>query len=219
MRLAITGRLEIRPDQKPFDSRKYVPAQFIKIADSLAMTLIPVLSPERTAGDIAAICDGLIISGTMNDIDPAYYGEKPEPGIKYDIDEYAGDLALIRAFSSGRKPILGICGGLQSINVAFGGTLIQHVDGHFLNDGSHMAEISENSFLSEVYGKGQIEINSFHHQVIKETAPGFSVTAVSSDGVIEAIEKDNIIGVQWHPEAAVDMKFFNTFAEKFLIKK
>ena len=129
MRLAITGRLEQWPEQKPFDKRKHVPLQFIEISDTLGVTLIPALSPEKTADDIAGICDGLILSGTLNDIHPSYYGEEPAPGLKYEIDEYAGDRSLILAFSAENKPILGICGGLQSINVTFGGTLHQHIDG------------------------------------------------------------------------------------------
>ena len=219
MRLAITGRLEQWPEQKPFDKRKHVPLQFIEISDTLGVTLIPALSPEKTADDIAGICDGLILSGTLNDIHPSYYGEEPAPGLKYEIDEYAGDRSLILAFSAENKPILGICGGLQSINVTFGGTLHQHIDGHFLNDRGHRATVSDGSFLAEVYGAGEISVNSSHHQVVKDKAPGFAVTAVSSDGIIEAIERDNIIGVQWHPEAAMDMDFFRAFVDRFIVKK
>ena len=254
MRIAISGRREQRPDQPPFENRIYVASQFAKISDELGFTLIPAVCAERTAASLAEVCDGLILSGTSNDIDPSYYGEEPLPGISYAVDEYAGDRALIEAFAAAEKPILGICGGLQSLNVFFGGSLHQHVEGHYLagsrkaagGDGccdgggreakdegrrTHEAEIVPGTFLAAVYGPApaqdsaggaaaeaplKIEINSFHHQAVKDLAPGFTAAAFSGDGLVEAIEKGNLIGVQWHPEAMMDMKFFRAFVARFV---
>ena len=104
--------------------------------------------------------------------------------------------------------------GLQSINVYFGGSLNQNINNHNLNDKLHKINIKENTFLYEIYNNNEY-VNSFHHQSIKEVANGFNVSAIAEDGTIEAIEKDNIVGVQWHPERVNDLSFFRHFIDKF----
>jgi len=80
----------------------------------------------------------------------------------------------------------------------------------------HTITIKENSFLHKTYQKDKMEVNSFHHQSVKKVAEGFCVTAYAEDGTIEAIEKDNMIGVQWHSEEMNDLEFFRNFVKTFL---
>lgn len=119
-------------------------------------------------------------------------------------------------FQKKNKPILGICAGIQEINVIFGGSLNQLIVNHELKDQSkHKVKLHENSFLYKVYNTDYIEVNSYHKQSIKDLAPNFNITAISDDGTIEGIEKDNIIAVQWHPEALRDIKFFKEFINTY----
>ena len=118
------------------------------------------------------------------------------------------------------QPILGICAGIQEINVIFGGTLNQDIPNHKLKDQSkHNVKLTMKSFLYDVYKSESIKVNSYHKQSIKDLAPEFKITAISDDGIIEGIEKDNIVAVQWHPEVLYDMNFFGSFIEKFLKNK
>lgn len=98
-----------------------------------------------------------------------------------------------------------------------GGTLNQHIENHSLQEEQdHGAKVVEDTFIAKVFGQESIRINSLHSQCIDSVAPGFKVSCVSDDGIIEAIEKDNIIGVQWHPEIMRDRQFFKTYIETFL---
>lgn len=150
-------------------------------------------------------------------VDPKYYNDVPFPGKKYKYDEYKLDKKIIDLFVERRKPILGICGGIQTLNVYFGGDLNQNIINHKLKDHTkHNVKIETESFLNEVYEKSEIQVNSYHRQAIRKLAGNFRITAMSDDGIIEAIEDENIIGVQWHPEVLEDMKFFSMFVEKFM---
>ena len=107
--------------------------------------------------------------------------------------------------------------GIQELNVIFGGTLFQSIPNHNLKDQSkHIINIEEDSFLYKIYKKDKLEVNSYHEQAIKDVAPGFRIVARCDDGTIEGIEKDNVIGVQWHPESVLDMEIFEGFVTKKL---
>ncbi len=215
MIFALVSRYGQIAGEEPFHEQYSVLKYFYDIADELNILLFPIAS-NKNLDVVSDLCDGLIISGNYSDPDPKYYNQPLSDKTKLGlIDEYALDAQLIKNFSQHNKPILGICAGAQSINIYFGGDIIQHVEHHDHIEGGHGIAIKEDSFLSCVYGKDTIKINSFHHQAIKTAAPGFAVTAVSDDGVIEAIERGNIIGVQWHPEAMNDTVFFRTFVERF----
>lgn len=178
-------------------------------------------TPAATLDDYAGDLDGLVLEGG-SDMWPGSYGEtalKPEWNGDRVRDEY--EIALMRAFIAAGKPVLGICRGLQVLNVAFGGTLFQDItmqkpgaavhrvaalyDQHF-----HAIDIAPNSRLAVLYpGLEQAVVNSVHHQGIKDLAPFFDVEArCPNDGLIEAIRYDNRAGpvksylaaVQWHPE-------------------
>ena len=161
------------------------------------------LHPSGTGG-----CDGLLIPGG-GDVNPARYGEKNTASADISDERDAWEFALIRAYFAAGKPILGICRGHQVINVAFGGSLIQHVDSAQRHarcgestDKVHRAALTENGFLRALYGTAEIAVNSAHHQAVKRLAPDFCVQALSDDGLIEAIAHQSapVYGVQFHPE-------------------
>ena len=147
-----------------------------------------------------------------------YYNEEPIKDKKYDkFDEYPLVKKCVEEFNKQNKPILGICAGIQELNVIFGGTLFQSIPNHNLKDQSkHIINIEEDSFLYKIYKKDKLEVNSYHEQAIKDVAPGFRIVARCDDGTIEGIEKDNVIGVQWHPESVLDMEIFEGFVTKKL---
>ncbi len=171
--------------------------------------------------------DGLIMTGG-EDIDPLkWFGEEPIPALGRVVPERDSfDIALIRLAVEKKIPVLGICRGHQLMNVAFGGTLYQDIPSQVKgsnikhrqsapsNYGTHTINILEGSVLHKQTGKTTLVVNSFHHQAVKDIAPGFIATAHSLDGVIEAIEKkgsDRVFGVQFHPEG-----FTSTNNEVFL---
>ncbi len=156
--------------------------------------------------------DAFIFAGGI-DVDPKLYGEEvahDSVEIFPERDEF--ELALFsRALRSG-KPILGICRGVQLINVAMGGSLHQHIDGHSQKESgriaTHSVKLCGESPLSKFAdGAESIGVNSFHHQAIKNIATGLEVIALSEDGIIEGAwcpEHKFLLGVQWHPEVMVD---------------
>lgn len=152
-------------------------------------------------------CDALLLPGGA-DIDPYYYGEENIACVGVDGLLDQKEFALVKLFLESNKPIMGICRGLQSLNVALGGSLIQDIPnvqthskcGQEL-DKIHQIKISCESFLKDFYGDKFI-VNSAHHQAIKIPAVGLNVIAYSDDGLIEAVahESKKIFAVQWHPE-------------------
>lgn len=168
--------------------------------------------PKIVLGNIEII-DGLILSGGT-DIDPKYYGETNSGkslGICPLRDE--AEKILIRLALESDIPVLGICRGMQALNVFCGGSLIQDIPSehgfsviHQLEKPDiafHSLTVEKSSPLSDAMGFGTHTINSYHHQAVKNVAPDFSVCAVSEDGIIESIYHKNkkfVLGVQWHPE-------------------
>lgn len=159
-------------------------------------------------------CDGILLTGGV-DVDPALYGEDRHPTVETDSTRDDYELALAKLAMARDLPLLAICRGVQVLNVAAGGTLIQDLPSqhpsttpHAVNEPrnaiAHDVTITADTCLSALLGRpSAIAVNSRHHQAVKDTAPDFVVSAVSPDGVIEAIERPGAsfcVGVQWHPE-------------------
>ncbi|MBW8825061.1 MAG: type 1 glutamine amidotransferase [Acidobacteria bacterium] len=153
--------------------------------------LLPVVDPSD-AVELLASVDAVVIAGG-GDVDPALYGQETQPetdGI--DTDRDAFDVALWQAVLEHGTPALAICRGAQILNVALGGSLIQHIDGH--RSVTHHITFDDGR---------EAEVNSLHHQALDRPGAGVTVTAWSDDGTIEAIEvrqATHITAVQWHPE-------------------
>jgi len=168
--------------------------------------------------------DGLLLPGGW-DVDPALYGEKPDPKVG-PIDRELDDTEL-RLFAQARDqnlPVMGICRGQQVINVAMGGSLQQHLDGHEVrqfgrNHLAHAIEVDPRSELGRAAGDKKIRVNSLHHQAIDKLAPGLVQTASGDDGTVEAIETADglIVAVQCHPEElAADLPWAHKLFERFV---
>jgi putative glutamine amidotransferase len=191
-------------------------------AAGLTPVVIPPLASDADAAAILDVAAGLLLTGG-EDVDPARYGAAPHPRLgNVHANRDATELALVDAARERRLPTLAICRGIQVLNVALGGTLIQDIPSERPStidhdrDGprqtrTHDVRMTPDSRLREIIGRDQILVNSFHHQAIDAVAPGLAVTAVAPDGVIEAVElsRDNpwwVIGIQWHPEDLVETK-------------
>jgi putative glutamine amidotransferase len=192
---------------------------------------VPVLlphEPEQTAIYLDVI-DGLIVTGGAFDVDPALFGAGARHASVTTKDRRtAFELGVTRGAVAGDMPVLGICGGQQLINVALGGTLIQHIPDEIADalaheqpnprsEAGHRVSIAAGTQLHRITGASELPVNSAHHQAVKQVAPGLIVDAVAPDGVIEGIEDPRrrfLIGVQWHPEYGIsegDVRLFAAF--------
>ncbi|MEG0687418.1 MAG: gamma-glutamyl-gamma-aminobutyrate hydrolase family protein [Hungatella sp.] len=181
---------------------------------------IPVLLPlEAAKEDLVQLVDtfdGFIFTGGP-DIHPFYFGEETQ-GSCGNASEARDtlELALLPLVMAAGKPILGICRGLQLINVALGGTLYQDLPSQFKEDvptahtqpfaytlPAHHVTVAEGTLLAGIAAASEISVNSIHHQAIKDLAPGLTASGYAPNGLIEAAEKSDypyLLGVQWHPE-------------------
>jgi putative glutamine amidotransferase len=172
------------------------------------------LTPADPLPDALDGCDGLLLTGGV-DVDPAAYGERPHPTVEIDPVRDAYELALARLALERDLPVLAICRGVQVLNVAAGGTLVQDIPSaleeplqHTVTEPRHAiahdVRVAAGTLLADLLdGKSSVPVNSRHHQAIKRAAAGFVVSATAPDGIVEAIEKPAAsfcLGVQWHPE-------------------
>jgi len=201
----------------PGTERAYVNQDYLDaIARAGALPIVLPMAPEAVPAQLALV-DGLLFSGGV-DLDPLTYGEQPAQGLGevfQDMDRH--QLALAREAAALGLPMLGICRGIQLLNVAFGGTLhqdlealpppvLQHVQKGWRHAPSHTVELLDGTRLRAMFGQPSIGANSFHHQAVKDLAPGFRVSARTADGVVEGIESTDgafVVAVQWHPEGMV----------------
>ena len=175
--------------------------------------------------DYVEMIDKLILTGGQN-VHPQFYGEKKTiESDDYNLVRDEFELALLKEALRQNKPIMAICRGVQLVNVAFGGTLNQEIEGHWQGlpfGTSHSIETVEGSVVAKLFGK-ESQVNSVHRQSIKELAPNFRVTAIDPrDQTIEAIEsidEHRIIGLQWHPEFLVNEEDGNLELFEYLLNE
>lgn len=184
-----------------------------KYIESLAragagMRWVELNDPEQAVQD-ALTCDGLLLPGG-GDMDPKFYGQERIPACgEPNLLRDAAEPLLLRAFLAADKPVLGICRGIQVLNAVLGGDLYQDIkpfehlphNGHWAK--VHTVTVRRGTLLSRILGQDTVLVNSQHHQAVDRVAPGFTLAALSEDGIVEAIEKPDArfcLGVQWHPE-------------------
>lgn len=148
------------------------------------------------------VCDALVLPGG-GDLQPRLYGQTPLSTSDAEPERDTYELALFHSFLANQRPVLGVCRGEQLINVALGGTLLQHIDGHSQLGGADRrhAVHTDDPVLTELYG-GSFTVNSAHHQAVDRLGAGLRITARSEDGVIEGLRHTvlPVCAVQWHPE-------------------
>ncbi len=179
--------------------------------------VIPLNLPDAILREIFLRLDGLCLPGGV-DVDPAYYGEPRHPDLgQVDTARDDTELKLARWALDADLPILGICRGIQLLNVAAGGSLYQHIPAQLpqaerhnyrlaevaWDQPTHRVRLAEGSLLARVLGATEVMTNSYHHQAVKQVAVGFRTVAWADDGVVEGIEHPDrrfAVAVQWHPE-------------------
>jgi putative glutamine amidotransferase len=204
-RETIAGRLfDAAPDE-------YV----VSVVEAGGIPLLLVPLPPSLASEAVSGMDGLLLTGG-GDINPALYGAIPQPEIEnVDPERDASELAIVVAALSQHIPVLGICRGAQLLNVAFGGTLHQHLadEGRLAHqerqrrgDLIHDVTPAAGSLLASLSGLEPFKVNSIHHQAVDVLGRQLRATATAEDGVVEAIESDDgsVLAVQWHPECIAD---------------
>ena len=197
---------------------KYITA--VRDGSGAVPMLIPVLSPPVASADLIASVDGFLFTGSPSNVAPKHYaGPAPREGVMQDERRDDTTLPLLKAAIAAGKPVLCVCRGFQELNVAFGGTLHQHVqevpgrsDHREDKDADleqqyapvHSISIAPGCLLADIVGAGVFQVNSLHSQGIDRLASSLNADAAAPDGQIEAVSmpsaKAFVLGVQWHPE-------------------
>jgi putative glutamine amidotransferase len=193
-------------------------------------TILPIIIPTNNIQQVQQytnLFDGLILSGNSYDIHPSFYNEEPQLNTACCNESKKRtifEIELYKNFIQTNKPLLGICGGMQLINIACGGSLNQDIADCSKHNqyGSHLSHdvlLTEQSKLHSIAGSNKISVNSIHHQSIKQLGTGLKVSATDEHREIEAIELEKhpfAIGVQWHPEfcnTAADIAILQSFID------
>lgn len=191
---------------------------------------LPVLIPTvedntEHLSNIVSRIDGLLIPGSR-DMDPRHYNEKPHPKLNpMNEERTAAEYIVLKTALDNKMPVLGICGGMQFINVFFGGSLHQDIQDLVANPlvhekgAVHPVKVNEKSQLYGIVGKNEFIVNSYHHQAVNKTGKGLTASAHTTDGIVECLESDehSLLAVQWHPEleeSEISKKIFEDFLAK-----
>ena len=189
-----------------------------RVADAGGVPVLLAHQPDRVAGYLELI-DALIVTGGDFDVDPALFGAATRhPKVTTKDRRTSFEFEVTKAALDRGLPVLGICGGQQLLNVVLGGTLIQHIPDEVdaplaheqpnpRTEPGHEVAVAPGTLLHRIVGSATMAVNSAHHQAVKDTGADVVVNATTSDGVIAGIERtvhDFCLGVQWHPEFAID---------------
>lgn len=206
-----------------------LPRQYVDCVRRAGALTVLIPPGEARFDDLLASLDGLVLAGG-GDIDPARYGgENHESIYGVDAERDATEIELVRRTIEAGIPTLGICRGMQLINVVLGGTLIEHLPDEVGNDVAHrlppreptehFIRVDRHSYLAEVFGTCEFNAASWHHQAVRSLAGDLHVVAHAPDGTIEAAESRGnpwLFAVQWHPELTaerdpVQQRLFDAF--------
>ncbi|MFJ8108655.1 gamma-glutamyl-gamma-aminobutyrate hydrolase family protein [Streptomyces sp. NPDC096132] len=194
--------------------------RLVQRAGGLA-AMLPPDAPDHAAATVARL-DGLVIAGGP-DVEPVQYGAEPDPRTGPPARERdAWELALVDAALAAGVPLLGICRGMQLLNVALGGTLTQHIDGHAEVPGvfgSHPVKPVPGTRYAGVVPE-ETSVPTYHHQAVDRLGTGLIPSAYAADGTVEAVELSSVdgwvLGVQWHPEMGEDVRVMRALVEAAL---
>jgi len=201
-------------DSRHFGEQRMTSLYDLYVHALKAAGTLPVVLAHTDPADVPTLLDrfdGVVIPGG-GDVDPGAYGERAEADTLYGIRPEADvfELALVKEAERSRLPVLGICRGLQVINVALGGTLHQDLPEHPQDlmsrafAGRYRTRVKRGTRLHSVVGSDELVVNSLHHQGVKDVGEGLRVGATAADGVVEAVESTDpmwdMLAVQWHPE-------------------
>lgn len=210
-----------RADMGGREPTYFLRARYVRAIEELGgiPLVLPLIADSRARHRLLNGLDGLLLTGSGPDLDPRLYGERQRYKFRVVSERRADfELEMVKLAADASLPILGICGGMQSINVACGGSLFQDISSQ-VSDAlqhrqpapatklSHSVMVTPGSLLRRIVHQTRLRVNSSHHQSVKVVAPSLVVTAVAPDGVIEAIESPThrfFLGIQWHPEFLFD---------------
>lgn len=225
--------LDVEQGGKPGNFSKMphyaVRQNYCTAVSDLGAVALPLPHDVKAVEHYLTLIDGLIVTGGGFDVPPEYYGEKvASDKVSTKDQRTAFEFAITRGAIEQKKPVLGICGGEQLLNVVLGGTLIQHIPDTIPNaleheqknartEPGHDITIAPGTLLHTICGARNAAVNTAHHQAVGKVPPGVVVNATSADGVIEGLELSThpfCLGVQWHPEyfvSSIDKKIFEAF--------
>ena len=230
MEKAIVGVMPLWDDSKK--SVWMLPGYFDGITKAGGIPImLPITSDEAELEQLSLLCDGFLFTGG-HDVSPRLYKEEPLECVFSCKERDEMESIILRKACDKNKPILGICRGIQFINVAFGGSLYQDIPAQYSSKTNHhqsapydvpihSVNIVKDSPLYDCLRKEKLEVNSYHHQAVKDIAPKLKAMAISEDGLIEALYSPDyrfLWAVQWHPEFSFQsdnnsMNIFNAFID------
>ncbi|HCC24262.1 MAG TPA: gamma-glutamyl-gamma-aminobutyrate hydrolase, partial [Holosporales bacterium] len=176
---------------------------------------LPLTHEIDLVEEFLSLIQGLIITGGGHDVDPAFYGMKTvHPSVTLKPKRMHFEIEITKRALEKNMPVFGICGGQQLLNVVLGGTLIQHIPdeapgslNHYQekerHHPNHKVKVFPGTLLHKIINTEELDVNSVHHQAVKDLAPGVILNASTSDGIIEGFEAPHYrfcLGLQWHPE-------------------
>ncbi len=206
-----------RKDMGGREATYFLRARYLRAVEDLGgiPVILPLTAHTPARRQLLRGIDGLLLTGSGSDLSPSLYGERQRYRFtKMSQQRACFEIEMARLASEEKVPALGICGGMQSLNVALGGNLFQDIASQLPSALQHRQttratrmwhsiDVAPHSLLRRILRQPHVEVNSSHHQSVKEVAPSLTVSALAPDGIIEAVESGHhpfLLGVQWHPE-------------------